>query len=221
MDNLRARFNRPMVIGGIAFLAGLFIGLVVLGWWLWPVQWSDAAPKHLRADLQEDYLRMAINSYARTPDDDLLARVVDGLGKDNAITLLAKVEKDYQGKLDDKGIAAYQKALGIGAATPTPTPTPGPGGKAAPPNLTIILGLMCLLTLVIGVILVYLLFFRGRQGTAKPASSDAGTRAATAPVYSQAGVEQPVVQYLTTYTLGNDLYDDSFEHRLTYRGIPG
>src|SRR5512147_370859 len=120
MDNLRARFNRPMVIGSVAFLAGLFIGLIVLGWWLWPVQWSDAAPKHLRADLQEDYLRMAIDSYARTPDEDLVGRVVDGLGKENAVALLAKVTKDYQGKLDDKGIAAYQKALGIGEISPTP-----------------------------------------------------------------------------------------------------
>jgi hypothetical protein len=198
-----------MVIGGIAFLAGLFIGLVVLGWWLWPVQWSDAAPKHLRADLQEDYLHMAIDSYARTPDDDMLARVVDGLGKENAITLLAKVEKDYQGKLDEKGIAAYQKALGIGASSPTPSPTAAPG-KAGPMNLTIVLGLMCLLTLVIGVILVYLFFFRGRQGTAKTSPADNNARTTVAPVYSEAGVEQPVVQYLTTYTLGNDLYDDSF-----------
>ena len=31
----------------IAFLVGLAVGLIVLGWWLWPVQWTDAKPASL------------------------------------------------------------------------------------------------------------------------------------------------------------------------------
>ncbi len=211
MDNLRTRFNRPAVIGGLAFLAGLFIGLVVLGWWLWPVQWSDAAPKHLRADLQEDYLRMAMDSYARTPDDELVKRVVDGLDKATAPALFDKVVKDYQGKLDPKSIEVYRTALGIGAVT-KPANTPAPSGKSTPPNLTVVLGLMCLLTLVIGAILVYMFFFRGRQPAApKAAPMESGAaRSVAPPSYTEPQGEQPVVQYMTTYSLGNDLYDDSF-----------
>lgn len=38
------RFN-PLVVtglvGGLTFICGLVIGLPVLGWWLWPVQWTD------------------------------------------------------------------------------------------------------------------------------------------------------------------------------------
>ena len=34
--------QRSGLLAIIAFIAGLFIGLVVLGWWLWPVQYVGA-----------------------------------------------------------------------------------------------------------------------------------------------------------------------------------
>ena len=40
----------------------LVLGLI-FGWVVWPVQWTDGTPEVLRADLQEDYLRMTIDSY--------------------------------------------------------------------------------------------------------------------------------------------------------------
>lgn len=32
MEKLKALLNRPAVVAGLAFVVGLFIGLVVLGW---------------------------------------------------------------------------------------------------------------------------------------------------------------------------------------------
>jgi hypothetical protein len=208
MENLRTQINRPMTTGIVAFIAGLLIGLVILGWWIWPVQWSDAAPQHLRQDLQEDYLRMALDSYARTPDLDLAKRVIDGLGKDNAVKLLAVVNEKYKGKLDDSAVKEYSTLLGIGVEVkPTETTT----GKSAPINLTVVLALMCLLTVVIGAILVYLFFFRGRGvSTARQPAGVTTARSVAPPSYPDSTQEPPVVQYLTTYSLGNDLYDDSF-----------
>lgn len=207
MENLRNQINRPMATGIGAFFAGLLIGLVILGWWIWPVQWSDAAPRHLRLDLQEDYMRMAIDSYARTPDDDLTKRVIDGLGKENAAKLLATVTEKYKGKLDENAIKQYSTLLGIGAL---PTPTAAPTGKPAPINLTVVLALMCLLTVVIGAILVYLFFFRGRTPAARHPAGESVSRSVPQQSYPDTSQEPPVVQYLTTYSLGNDLYDDSF-----------
>ncbi|MBE0409211.1 MAG: hypothetical protein IBX69_05695, partial [Anaerolineales bacterium] len=68
MDAMREQFNKPAVIGLVGFVVGVFIGLVVLGWWLWPVKWVDAGPEHLRAEFKEIYLRMAIDSYTVNPD---------------------------------------------------------------------------------------------------------------------------------------------------------
>ncbi len=52
----------------IAFVAGLLIGLIVLGWWLWPVQWTHALPQDLRASERDAYLVMVAESYATTGD---------------------------------------------------------------------------------------------------------------------------------------------------------
>jgi hypothetical protein len=68
MDAIREQFNKPLVAGIAGLVIGTFFGLVVLGWGPLKVQYYDAAPEHLRADLQEDYVRMAIDSYALTGD---------------------------------------------------------------------------------------------------------------------------------------------------------
>jgi hypothetical protein len=36
MDDIREQLDRPLWVGIISFIVGLLIGLVVLGWWLWP-----------------------------------------------------------------------------------------------------------------------------------------------------------------------------------------
>ncbi len=54
--------KRAMLILGV--ILGLLLGLII-GWGLWPVQYTDATPDALRTDLQQDYLRMTIDSYYR------------------------------------------------------------------------------------------------------------------------------------------------------------
>jgi hypothetical protein len=233
MDKLRDQLNRPLVLAGIAFVVGLLFGLVVLGWWLWPVQWTDASARELRADLREDYLRASIDSYARNPNPELAKQRLTELG-DQAGPALEAIKK-LNGTQDPAVIGEFDKLLygqlGVPAAT-LPAETPAAGAvqptveatKAAAPvatpvkagprsNLTIILVLLCLLTLVIAAVLVYLFVFRNRQGqgaVAAGATIPRSARSAQAPSYADATPDAPVVQYLSTYALGNDLYDDSF-----------
>ena len=54
--------KKPVFAAILGAIAGLILGLTI-GWGLWPVQWTDATPEVLRADLQEDQLRMAIDSF--------------------------------------------------------------------------------------------------------------------------------------------------------------
>ena len=81
MSKILDYLKRPVVIGIAGFVLGLIIGLVVLGWWLWPVQWTDAAPEQLHPGYQEMYLQMAIESYATTGNAAAAKIRWDGLGE--------------------------------------------------------------------------------------------------------------------------------------------
>lgn len=47
-----------------AFAAGALVGLVILGWWLFPVQWVDAGLAQLRTEDQALYLELAADIYS-------------------------------------------------------------------------------------------------------------------------------------------------------------
>lgn len=219
MNKYLGQITRPVwIAAAIGFVVGLFIGLVVLGWNLWPVTYYDAAPANLRADAQRDYLAMAIQSYARTPDTGKAIDRWKDLGS-SASSTLAEIQRTpqiYNVRPEDvSAFAAVVNAAPAPGATPTTT-TPAS-------NLTGLLAVMCLLTLVVAGILVYLFLFRGRggapslgrlktAGAATAAGGQAGTVSsapAAAPV-SGSTAEQPLTKYLTTYNIGTDLYDDSF-----------
>jgi hypothetical protein len=66
MNKILDYLKKPVGIGIAGFVIGMIFGLVVLGWGIWPVVWTDAAPENLHPDYQAVYLRMAIESYAKT-----------------------------------------------------------------------------------------------------------------------------------------------------------
>ena len=57
----------------IALIGGLVLGLLLglaMGWWLWPVRWTNATPGHLRSDFQGAYVRWIAEQYAENGDLD-------------------------------------------------------------------------------------------------------------------------------------------------------
>lgn len=61
----------------IVFVLGLVIGLVVLGWGLFPVQWDSAAPDALAQPYQDSYVRAIADAYSF---DGNTQKVQDALG---------------------------------------------------------------------------------------------------------------------------------------------
>lgn len=51
----------------LAFVVGLFIGLFVLGWWLWPVEWTNGGFEHLGLDKQTALVQAAADLNAFAP----------------------------------------------------------------------------------------------------------------------------------------------------------
>ena len=203
MDSMRTRFSNPVVsvVGGIAI--GLLLGLI-WAYMLAPVEWSDAAPSHLRTDLQTDYLRMAIDSFSRTNDVQTAQRRWLELGPAGQAALQAL--EANPGNLTIVEIEFFR------AAVIAPLGVADPGEDAAGGGLPIWLWVLCVGVLVLG--LVFLLTYLFRRGPVADSSAAMhaaeATRQAERTDYVSMGESPPISQFMTTYMLGDDLFDDSF-----------
>jgi hypothetical protein len=225
MERIRGQFSKQALIpAGAALVLGLLLGLF-FAWVVWPVSWTDAPVSSLRADLQRDYLAMAVQSYQVAPDQQVAQQRWNEMG-DNKLDLLNQLQVNPAAPVSPDAVNSFAAAVGAGGLPPVAggevqptdpfaaTTVPGGDEKAGGSNLlNIILGAMCVLTLGIAGLLAYLFFFKNRRpgigGGAARTNSESSAPMAEAPVYAE-GQEPPIVQYLTTYNLGNDLYDDSF-----------
>ncbi len=262
MEKILERLKNPLYAGIAGFLAGLIVGLPILGWMVWPVQWTDASPQHLRSDLQVDYLRMMIDSFKRNENETLAIKRWSELGSSgqSALKALAAapgstdpndieqmallvqapipvVNPEAKPAEDNKGKAEQPKSEEGAKAQATEALLPVDGTETTPSrtssglsNLPILLGVMCLLTLAVAGLLVFLLLKRkkGASEAEEPAEGYEGyageemeyvaeespaarpTMNGTKKRVSPDAEEPPVVQFMTTYMLGDDLYDDSF-----------
>jgi hypothetical protein len=94
----------------------LIVGLVVLGWWLFPVEWTDAAPSDLHPGYQDWWMRMSIISYGATGDAATAKVEYDALGEFAADTLATV--KSNPGNIDPNLITQYEAAVNATAPPP-------------------------------------------------------------------------------------------------------
>lgn len=191
----------------LGVVLGLLLGLII-GWGLWPVQWYDGTPEVLRADLQEDYLRMTIESFNRTGDINIAVQRWDALGKAAGPTL-ARLQA-APGAADPNAVQQYANVIqaqrgSIAGVTPG-TETP------ASSNRWLIYGAVAVLVILaaVGGFFVYRLL---RKNTGPVTAVMQGTelsRQVEKTDFQSLGLAPPITQTMTTYVLGDDLYDESF-----------
>jgi len=191
MDDIREQLNRPLWVGIISFVVGLLIGLVVLGWWLWPVQWTDAAPSDLRVEYQETYLRMAIDSYTLNQDAAVAQQRIAEVGE-NSAEILANIAAD-PGTQNPESIQAFMLFSGSepveGSAVPEATTSAEATTtqEEGEPSLA-----------------------RKWLPCSLPSTRKEAPPEAEYPEYTATQDEPPLAQFMTTFQMGNDLFDDSF-----------
>jgi hypothetical protein len=204
--------KKPAVAAAVGAFAGLVIGLI-WAWVIQPVQWTNVPPVQLGTTYQEQYLRMAIDSYSVHPDDAMALQRYQSLGAAGP-TILATITSN-PGNLDASAIAAFVNVI----QPPTPGATPTPVGGQTPAktgnftSIAIILGAVILFALVAFGILKYLLpLFRNTRSASPTAATRARdiTSQTEMTDYESIGQEPPISQFVTTYVLGDDLFDDSF-----------
>src|SRR5512138_1465272 len=130
--NLPDVLKRPLVIGLLALVLGLLIGLT-WGWVIQPVELRDATAYLLHPSLQDQYLRMAIDSYMVNGDEELASKRYQDLG-DKGPTIFENI-KANPGKQDPAFIDRYRdmlqrRKLYTPGQPPVTTPSSGGGSSS-------------------------------------------------------------------------------------------
>jgi hypothetical protein len=191
MEKIRRLLHKPVVIAVLGVVVGLVLGLGI-GWGIWPVQWYDAAKKDLRKDLQEDIMRMTIESYAKNGNKALAMQRWQEFGP-----AAKEVFRNIEGNISPDELNQFKNLVQPPIDPISVKPTP----KTVGIPLLMVLGVLCVVVLITGGAIYLSLKHRG---------------AAVPPVEKNHQLiktdqqEDTAAQFTTTYSEGDDLYDDSF-----------
>jgi|WetSurMetagenome_2_1015567.scaffolds.fasta_scaffold242426_1 hypothetical protein len=216
MERIRELLKRPLVAGILGGLVGLLVGLI-WAYGISPVKWINVPPVQLGTTYQEQYLRMAIDSYQVRQDDTLALQRFQSL--ETAGTNILKTIENNPGSQDPNAILKFSSLVSAASAvglTPAPAinETPAPTApKTGSLTILVIFGAIVAFAVVGFVIIRYLYpLLRNTAGgvpTAATRERDI-TNQTTLTDYAAKGEEPPIAQFVTTYVLGDDLFDDSF-----------
>ena len=208
----------------IAFILGLVVGLVVLGWWAWPVQWTNADPSDLRLSHKDAYLQLVAESYALSGNSEFARARLEALKKpeEQDVDLSAMIEAAAQirgeaGKAEDAiRLRRLVTTLNLPVAGTTPQPTARPTSQATSGGTSGVartLGVLFFLALLAAGIMVLFTQLQKREPRRR--------RPSPAPPEPLPPEEEPHVQALpadgarlaqfeSQYKAGDEAYDVSF-----------
>ncbi len=197
--------TRIVLVLGVAL--GLILGLI-LGWGIWPVQWTDGTPEVLRSDLQADYLRMTIDSYNRTGNVDKAMERWNYLGDSKGV-IYGMVQVD-PGYLNPADVQKFGEVVQTVTGVPIQT-TPPNEGTSSMSTIVLIASIAVVVILVAagGIYLYRLLRKNSGPATAVMQAAEVSSQAERTN-FEEMGLAPPITQTMTTYVLGDDLYDESF-----------
>lgn len=212
MEAAQKFLKRPFVVPVIALLAGLVVGLL-WGWVIDPVKFVDATPAYLRTDLQEDYLRMTIQSFVADQRVDKAIQRWNELGP-NAPQLLDITRKDPQG-IDPRVLDIFAQVVQQGAPGVKPTPPASSEGNSVKSLSSWVISIAGILILLVVLIAAYIFLRRllAKRGSGEPTAvmqATAISRSTEKTNFEELGLAPPITQTMTTFMLGDDLYDESF-----------
>ncbi len=206
MENISKLLNRNAII---AFVLGTLFGLVVLGWYVFPLQWTGGGPQDMAQAEKEFYIQAISELYSRDLD---VAKVQTALGGWNSDELACQMAATTVDPAEAKRLEAVAGIInGQGCTAPTATgeqPAAETDGRSSVGQLIVIILVAFFLG---GAILVVL----NRRRSLTSGDSGGQTRYANvpevAPVTADEGVmATPLARFQTTYNFGHDSFDDSF-----------
>lgn len=110
---LRALLQDTRITHALLFATGVLVGLVILGWWLWPVQWTSAWPVDLAPSDRALYLQMVGDLYSYQLDPVRVARALNSFSTDAAEVCALVAETQEPGaRIRLVAIAAVRNGYG-------------------------------------------------------------------------------------------------------------
>jgi hypothetical protein len=209
---IREKMTKEVVI---AFVLGAVVGLVVLGWWLWPVKWTNADPADLRPSHKEGYLQMIADSYALTGNAELARARLEVLKvpgeADTALS--AMLDTVTKARLDAGRADEAQRLQGLSSAVilpppPTPQPTVAEPATTTGSQVLRIAGIVFFLFLFGAGVVLLLTQLQKREATRRrrvPLREPKLEREFPEPAPS----ESALALFETTYNRGDEGYDVS------------
>ena len=96
---------------GLTFVAGLLLGWMVIGWWLWPVQWTNSEPWHLRPEHQWTFVGLVAEDFWRTSDVSRAREALAGWDEKALADLLAVMQAQASSAEARQHLEALAEAL--------------------------------------------------------------------------------------------------------------
>lgn len=209
--------RQPLLVTAVVAVFAFLVGWMVMGWLIAPVQYVDGNPTQLRSDYQQEYVRMVAASYALDQNLPAAQQRLAALGP-SAASLISTTLASSTGN-DQIRLAQLQAVVqASGGFVETPEAQPGLLQRF---GLPLACGLVTVLILLGGGLFLYWRSSATTPGglrtgggmpvrpVARPPMPDleGGGPFAAVPGETAAG---PIAQFMTTYVMGDDLYDDSF-----------
>jgi hypothetical protein len=171
MNNRVSALTRDSWIAvALAFVLGLFVGWLLLGWVLFPVQYTNADPSDLNATAKEQYVSLVADSFALNHDVKLARERLRWFTPDEQTRIINDLiaQSNQQGAGPDAArLATFGVSIGL---TLTTAPGAAPSSTSGAGGLLTSLGpwLLLLLLLIVVVVLAFLFYprFRGQGATA-------------------------------------------------------
>jgi LCP family protein required for cell wall assembly len=110
MSRRKSQSSFWMLAGALALVAGILIGWLVIGWQLWPVQWTSALPGDLGPAERERYLDLVSESYALNKNAGLAQQRLATFPVEQQVVLLNDVKTRVARRLEQT-----QNVLVLGA----------------------------------------------------------------------------------------------------------